>query len=297
MPVELLTDEQVATYGRFEVSPTRAELERSFFLNDADRELVEQRRRDPNRLGFGVQLGTVRFLGAFLADPTDVPSEVAEYVAAQLGITDPACMKLYGQREPTHREHAGEIQRVYGYRDFSEATAGLRDFLAARAWTSNDGPRALFDRATAWLIEHKVLLPGATTLARLVAAVRTDASERLWDQIADGVDGDLRGRLNALLEVEAGSRFSVLERLRTSPAKLTGSELERALKRVAEVRRLGAAAADVSALPGNRLLALARYGVSAKAPALRELAEPRRTATLVATISHLEQISPPESAR
>jgi hypothetical protein len=83
------------------------------------------------------------------------------------------------------------------------------------------------------LVEHKVLLPGATTLARLVAAVRTDASERLWDQIADGVDGDLGGRLNALLEVEAGSRFSMLERLRTSPTKLTGSELERALMRVA----------------------------------------------------------------
>ncbi len=89
MPVELLTDERVVTYGRFEGSPTRAELERFFFLNDADRELVEQRRRDPNRLGFGVQLGTVRFLGAFLADPTDVPPEVAEYVAAQLGIADP----------------------------------------------------------------------------------------------------------------------------------------------------------------------------------------------------------------
>lgn len=192
-------------------------------------------------------------MGTFLADPTDVPPEVAEYVAAQLGIPDPACLKLYGQREPTHREHAGEIQRFYGYRDFSEASAGLRDFLAARAWTSNDGPRALFDRATAWLVEHKVLLPGATTLARLVAAVRTDASERLWDQIASGIDDDLRSRLNALLEVEEGSRFSVLERLRTSPAKLTGSELERALKRVAEVRRLGAAAADLSALPGNRL--------------------------------------------
>jgi hypothetical protein len=80
-------------------------------------------------------------------------------------------------------------------------------------------------------------------------------------------------------------------RLRPAWAKLTGSELERALKRVAEVRSLGAAAADVSALPGNRLLALARYGVSAKAPALRELAEPRRTATLLATVRHLKQKS------
>src|SRR3989440_2031860 len=199
-------------------------MERSFCRNDAARELVEQRRRDPNRLGFGVQLGTVRFLGAFVADPTDVPPEVAEYVAAQLGIRDPTCLKLYGQREPTHREHAGEIQRVYGYRDFSEASAGVGDFLAARAWTSNDGPGALFDRATAWLVEHKVLLPGATTLARLVAAVRTDASERLWDQIADGVAADLRGRLNALLEVEAGSRVSMLERPRTPAGKPAGME-------------------------------------------------------------------------
>jgi hypothetical protein len=33
---------------------------------------------------------------------------------------------LYARREPTHREHAGEIQRVYGYGDFSEAEDELR---------------------------------------------------------------------------------------------------------------------------------------------------------------------------
>jgi hypothetical protein len=233
MSVELLTDEQVAAYGRFAGPPTRAQLERSFFLNDADRELIEQRRRDHNRLGLGVQLGTVRFLGTFLADPTDVPAEVAEYVALQLGIGDPSCLTLYGAREATHREHAGEIQRVYGYRDFSEVSAELREFVAARAWTSNDGPRALFNRAIAWLVDHKVLLPGATTLARLVAAERTAAQERLWDEIMAGVDVELGARLNGLLEVETGSRFSVLERLRTSPARVTGLELERALRRLA----------------------------------------------------------------
>jgi hypothetical protein len=30
---------------------------------------------------------------------------------------------VYARREQTHREHAGEIQRAYGYRDFSERTA------------------------------------------------------------------------------------------------------------------------------------------------------------------------------
>ena len=37
VPVEFLTDEQVAAYGAFVDVPTRAELERFFFLDDEDR--------------------------------------------------------------------------------------------------------------------------------------------------------------------------------------------------------------------------------------------------------------------
>ncbi len=81
MPVDFLTDEQAAAYARFVGAPSQAELERFFFLDDADRSAVETRRGDANRLGFAVQLGTVRLLGAFLADPVDVPTQVVDYVA------------------------------------------------------------------------------------------------------------------------------------------------------------------------------------------------------------------------
>ena len=40
MPVEFLSDEQVAAYGRFDGVPSRAELERFFLLDDADRRRV-----------------------------------------------------------------------------------------------------------------------------------------------------------------------------------------------------------------------------------------------------------------
>ena len=73
MPVEFLSDEQAAAYGRFNGAPGRAELERWFFLDDADRELVRRRRSEQNRLGFALQLTAVAFLGTFLADPLDVP--------------------------------------------------------------------------------------------------------------------------------------------------------------------------------------------------------------------------------
>ncbi|MFJ8644498.1 DUF4158 domain-containing protein [Streptomyces sp. NPDC093610] len=37
-----------------------------------------------NRIGWAVQLGTVRYLGTFLNNPEDVPAVVVDYVAEQL---------------------------------------------------------------------------------------------------------------------------------------------------------------------------------------------------------------------
>ncbi|WP_460959975.1 DUF4158 domain-containing protein [Parasphingorhabdus pacifica] len=38
----------------------------------------------------------------------------------------------------------------------------MSEWLDARAWTTGDGPKALFDAAVGWLREREVLLPGAT---------------------------------------------------------------------------------------------------------------------------------------
>jgi TnpA family transposase len=101
----------------------------------------------------------------------------------------------------------------------------------------------------------------------------------------------LRKRLERLLLVEAGSRVSALERLRTAPTRISGPELVRALERVTEIRTVGAAGVTAPVAPLNRVRALARYGLVAKAPQLRQLIEARRTAILFATAQRLEQMA------
>jgi hypothetical protein len=56
---EFLTDDGAAAYGRYAGVPSRADLERAFFL-DEDRALIERRRGEHMKLGLSLQLITVR---------------------------------------------------------------------------------------------------------------------------------------------------------------------------------------------------------------------------------------------
>lgn len=169
-------------------------MERFFFLDDADKSLIGDRRGDHNRLGFVLQATTVRFVGLFLEDPLEVPWPVVEYLAGQLEI-DASCVKRYTERPKTVYEHAWEIRQAYGFRVFEDeqVTVEFRRFLDGRAWTHAEGPGALFGQGVGWLRRNRVLLPGITVLTRLVGTVRESAADRMLAAAADAVDRCWRG--------------------------------------------------------------------------------------------------------
>lgn len=289
MPVDFLTEDQQRRYGRYAGEPSTAQLERYFHFDDKDRSLIAQRRGDHNRLGFATQVGTVRFLGTFLADLAEVPSGVVTHLARQLGVVDTDGLKRYATGEKRW-DHAAEIRRCYGYRDFhhgSEAAA-LSRWLANRAWVGAERPSVLFDLATARLVERKVLLPGVTVLARLVAQVRDLAASRLWRTLARSLKPQQAARLETLLVADETTRQSPLERLRRAPTRVSIAGLVEALERLREIRDLGVGPIELSAVPPVRVYALARYAAAARAQAITRMSPLRRQATLLAFAKVLE---------
>lgn len=185
MPVDFLTTEQKNSYGQFNGEPNDVQLARYFHLDEADLAFITQRRGEHNRFGVALQLGCVRFLGTFLIDLSQVPTNTQWFVARQLNITNIGILSDYSQRETTRREHTALIRNQYGYREFVWPWSfRLSRLLYSRSWISNERPSLLFDLATGWLVQHKILLPGASTLTRLISQIRDRAENRLWQQLS-----------------------------------------------------------------------------------------------------------------
>ncbi len=287
MPVDFLTREQEARYGQFIDDPTPEQLARYFWLDDQDRALAWSHRGEHNRLGFAIQLGTVRFLGVFLPDPAAVPDSVSRYVAEQLDL-DVQSLDRYRTSE-SRWDHAQEICRIYGYHHFMDQPGYWRfvRWLYTRAWLSAERPSVLFDLATARCVEKKVLLPGVSVLARIVAQVRERASARLWNKLSRLPTLEQREMFENLLTSDPKNRKTDLDRLRRPPTSVTAPGIVKALKRLEEIRAFSAEEWNIARLPIGRIRTLARYAIAARAQAIHRMTPDRRIATLVAFIKAL----------
>ncbi len=106
------------------------------------------------------------------------PDAVVLFAAGQPAV-ETGEFAAHGARRQNRYEHAWEIRDAYGYREFSAAEAEVRGFVAAWAWASLEGPRALFDRAVVRLIAH-------CHLWRIDRAVEYKASGRPLIEHGDG---------------------------------------------------------------------------------------------------------------
>ncbi len=289
MPIEFLTEEQRKQYGRFSGEPNESQLARYFHLDTTALTLINKRRGDYNRLGFALQLTTVRFLGTFLPDPTDIPKAVCTFIAQQLGV-EIDNLQQYMSRKATRYSHSTEIQTFYGYHDFNEHPWRFRltRLLYTRAWISNERPSLMFDFSTGWLIHNKVLLPGATTLSRLISEIRERAINRLWKRLSSLPTKVQKEKLETLLEVPDGERVSRFDSYRKGPVKISSPAFIVAVERFLELKDFDLHGLNFSHIPPVRLKNLARHAGVISMHKIARMPDDKRIAILVAFVKTFE---------
>jgi TnpA family transposase len=119
MPVSYLSKSQREQYGQYVGAPSSQELSRYFHLDDADQSRIAKKRSTHNRLGFAVQLCTLRYLGTFIPDLLQVPGVIIATLANQLALSPTVSLELYSKGDQRWA-HADEIRRHYGFTDITE---------------------------------------------------------------------------------------------------------------------------------------------------------------------------------
>ena len=284
--------------NRFPRDVSPADVLASFTLSDHELELIGDRRGDHNRLGFGLQLKTLPYLGFVPDDLDSAPARVVSYLALQLSVAADV-LQQYGDREHTRTDHLQEIQDHLGFRDAGQhELAVLSTWLLERA-LEHDRPIVLFQHACQWLLQERLVRPGVTRLERLVATIRERAQQETYRRLGTLLTPTLRDRLDALLQPTSTTGRTPLSWLQ--PTSTTGrtplSWLQREataftpramldeIEKLNYVRALGADTWQLNALTPNRRKLLAGIGRRSTNQALQRMSPERRFPILMAFLA------------
>lgn len=293
MSLEILTNEQKENYGKFSGDPNPNEISKYFTLDNSDLDFISKRRGHANKLGVTLQLTCVRFLGTFHPNLNEVPIIIKKYIAKQLSITNISILSSYGDRVTTKREHQALIKKQYQYTEYSKGRYSFRltRLIYYRVWFSDERPSLLFDIAVSWLIRNKILLPGYSTLTKLIVEIRQRAFETLWKKLDVLPSKSQKIRLNNLLIVPDNMQNSMLDFYRKGPVRISTTEFIKAIKRYQELQSFAIGQLNFSTIPEIKIRQLAKYASITSAYRISRMPKKRKLATLVAFVKTYETIA------
>ena len=262
-----------------------AMVQRQFLLNDADLSEVARCRGPVNRLGFAVQLCTLRSYGFFLPNLERVPDEVRDTLASQLGLLSIG-VDGYPSDENTRHTHLERLRTYLGYVRCGEVE---RERLAAHLkLVARTTPRteSLRQSGHAWLFAQRVVRPGRTTLRDLIASAREAALDRAYLNLTQELKAEQEDQLDALLgagdDQESARPRSLIETLKLPAKKESADTLLFLLARLTTLLELGLSSwPAVHALPPEMRRQLALWGYRYDAWSLRRFPPSKRRAVLL----------------
>lgn len=284
---ELLTPEQRTEFLRIPANMSEEELGMYFSLSQFDLDVIKRRRRDHNRLGFAVQLCVLRYPGWALTDVEPIPDYVLRYLARQIQV-DPHSYSLYAKRDPTKHEHLEEIRQIYGYQNFSASEyRQIAQFLLPHA-LENGNTMYLLRVVQGEFLKRKIILPGITTLERLVWETQRRAEEKIYKSLSKSLSEYQKQRLNKLLDLAGENKKTPLAWLREIPGQSSPEAFLKVIERLEYIRDLRLSV-DTNAIHPNRLLQLYRMGARYEPHSFRRFKENKKYAILNAYLTTLSQ--------
>ena len=283
---QLLTDDERRALLGIPLHPDG--LARRFTLSRADQNLVAERRRDANRIGFAVQLALLRYPGIALAQLEQPVEPLVQWLATQLEI--PAAPFVgYAHRPQTMTDHARLLATILGLRPPVNADLPMMIEAAAQAAWNTDRGQPIAAAVVAALRAAHVTLPATGVIERTAIAGRARARARATDALLTGISDEQMTGLDRLLVLDPSVSMTSFGWLKSIPTAPKADHIHELLDRLKVIRGIGLKSEIASRIHEERLRQFVREGHASDAHQLGRYAVNRRRAILVVTILDLEE--------
>ncbi|QOY37630.1 Tn3 family transposase [Anaerobacillus isosaccharinicus] len=286
---EILSSEQREEYLKIPPQLNKDLLSAYFTLTEYDIEIVNKRRRDHNRLGFAIQLCVLRYPGWSLTDVEPIPKYIIDHLAKQLHVRSQE-YDSYAKRISTKYEHLEEIRQLYGYTNFNPSVYRIFSKFLLKYALQSDNITFLITTLIDELRKNKVILPGITTIERMVWETRKRAEKKTYKVLIASISGlQKRSLLDLITVPNQRSKRTPLAWLREIPGQSSPDAFLKVVERLRYLHDLNLKVNTENVHP-NRLLQLARVGSRYDSNSFKKFANnDKKIAILVAHLHSLKQ--------
>lgn len=258
-----------------------------YTLSEEDIYHIQTHRRDTNKLGFAIQLCCIKYPGWGFTSTKDIPEKVLNYVSKQLGIS-PINIHSYGERKNTRTKHIEEICTWYGYRPFTNTESqALEEYIEEKAIAS-DEPFSLVKSGIDFLRNKKIILPGITTIERIVRKVCINIESSLFSDIYSCLVPEQYRLLDKIIESQDEKVMTVLGMLRNVSGQCSPQAFNDVADKLKQVRELNLNV-DLSFIHPNRIKQIYRAASRYEPHMFRRFPNQKKYALLVIYLQMLEQ--------
>jgi len=281
MPIKYFTESERKRLDNFPAEIQHKDLVTFFTLSASDKKQIPIYSAPYNRLGFALQLCTIRFLGFVPDELTRTPSAVVEYLAHQLNI-DASVLSEYPTRVQTRTDHLMSIMEYLDIRKASEEDVEkVTSWLVERA-LEHDKPSLLYELICDKLRADKILRPGITSLERVIAEARHKAETETILRMESILTDECKSLFDSLLKPEREQERTLLSQLRQRANSNSPPSILRNIDKLNFLKEAGILDWNLDNINPNRLKRLAQIARKSRAQALRRAPEGRRYPVIVA---------------
>ncbi|MCE5222279.1 MAG: Tn3 family transposase [Clostridium sp.] len=283
----LLTEDQRLEFTQIPQNISEYEIAKYYTFSTYDIDIINKHRRDYNRLGFAVQLALLRNPGWSLISINNIPESVLDYISEQIKVS-PKELELYAQRENTRLEHLQEIRELYGFKNYTDQhTQCLIQTLLPYA-IENDNVINLIKLSINEIRRQKVILPGITTIEKVVSEVIAKADEEFIEIVNNSITNEQKYKLDMLINAQTEETKTKLGWLKEDQGHSSPKAFAQVIERLELIRSLQLEL-NIAGLHPNRIRQLSRLGSKYEPFSLRRFEEKKRYSILALYLYELSQ--------